>query len=103
MTSAKATPKAWAVLAYTIAEDTASSSPLDASAQRELEAIWWESEFSHTLDVTRADPPTRYQEGEAAESGSVDRAGRPEPAASFLARASVTSGTGIRSNPPEQA
>lgn len=37
--------KSWAVLAYTIAEDLASSSPLDASARQELKAICDAADF----------------------------------------------------------
>jgi hypothetical protein len=55
VSEAKAAPKAWAVLAYTIAEDTASSSPLDASAQHELEAICGAADFGRVSVAAQVD------------------------------------------------
>lgn len=55
VTTAKATPKAWAVLAYTIAEDTASSSPLDEAAQGELEAICRAADFGRVSVAAQVD------------------------------------------------
>ncbi len=55
MKSANVTPKAWAVLAYTIAEDAASSSPLDASAQRELEAICRAADYDRVSVAAQVD------------------------------------------------
>ncbi len=55
MTTTKGTPKAWAVLAYTIAEDTASSSPLDTSARQELAAICRAADFGRVSVAAQVD------------------------------------------------
>ncbi len=55
MTTPANTKKAWAVLAYTIAEDTASASPLDTSARGELKAICDAADFRHVSVAAQVD------------------------------------------------
>lgn len=55
MAGAKDPKKPWAVLAYTIAEDHASSSPLDTSAQRELKAICDAADFRRVSIAAQVD------------------------------------------------
>ena len=54
--SAAANPKkSWAVLAYTIAEDAATSSVLDTSARRELKAICDAADFRQVSVAAQVD------------------------------------------------
>ena len=50
-----AVKKAWAVLAYTIAEDAATASVLDTSAQRELKAICDAADFGRVSVAAQVD------------------------------------------------
>lgn len=55
MTAPANAKKAWAVLAYTIAEDTATSSRLDTSARGELKAICDAADFRHVSVAAQVD------------------------------------------------
>ena len=55
MTTPANTKKAWAVLAYTIAEDTATASRLDTSARGELKAICDAADFRHVSVAAQVD------------------------------------------------
>jgi len=57
--AARDVTKPWAVLAYTIAEDTASSSPLDTSAQKELKALCDAADFRRVSVAAQVDFKSR--------------------------------------------